>query len=204
MSENTKLRVDFNNGTFDGEGDPEFLRRMYEDFGARLEKLRASRGPRPAADDSEDEELEGAETIDEAVKVRRKRRAARPTAKSSAADKVMNYSPTLVKDLNLSGLNEFYEPWAPKNHPERILLFAHFLDSALHISPCTADQIFTCYRYVKDRVPEAFVQAFRDASGNRHGYIDYKSPTDISVTIVGLNHLEHGGLKKKAPNDVGR
>lgn len=202
MAEELKLKVDFGDGmAFDGSGDPERVERLFREYSERVERLRLSAASRSNdVDEQEEAALSKAETVEEALRIRKRKRPTRTTNKAPADGgglKMADYSPVRIKDLDLSGLEAFYREWAPKNHPERILLFAHYLQEHLQIAPCSADHIFSCYLQMKERIPKAFVQAFRDASGNDYGYIEFNSLSDISIPIHGRNHVEHGGIQKK-------
>lgn len=201
MSEELKLKVDFGTGmAFEGAGDAERVERLFREYSERVERMKLSSTTRPRLLDEQDEEaLTHADSVDEALKIRKRKRGVRSTSKTSSegAAKMADYSPVRVKDLDLSGLDAFYREWAPKNHAERILLFAYYLQEHLQIAPCTANHIFSCYLQMKERIPKAFLQAFRDASGNDYGYIEFNSITDISIPIHGRNHVEHGGIQKK-------
>lgn len=204
MADNSELHIDLEKGILTAKGSEDFLKEMYAEFDKRVQALAAFK-PSPRAKELLEEierEAAASESVEDVVrKVRTRRTKARPSVSSAPSERVANYSPEMDKDLDLAGLAEFCEPWAPKNHPERVLLYASFLDEKLGLRPCTANQIYTCYRTLREKIPEAFLQALRDASGNRYGYVDYKSPTEVLVTTVGLNHLEHGGLKKKGVNE---
>lgn len=91
---------------------------------------------------------------------------------------------------------DFYERYEATNNPEKILVFLKFLNDELGIDNPNTDQVYTCFEKVNARVPKAFSQAFRDTSGRKFGFIDYKSATDIKVTTVGNNHFKFD-LKKK-------
>ena len=67
-----------------------------------------------------------------------------------------------------------------------------FLEEKCEISPCTADQIYTCYRTLKQTVPQHFRQVIINASGGNYGYIEYASVDDIGVSIIGQNHFDKG------------
>ena len=110
--------------------------------------------------------------------------------------KVKNYVPTFDANLNLKDLGSFYDKFEPKSHPEKILIFSVFLRDYMEKSTCSANDIFTCYRTVKDqtKIPEAFIQALRDT--HKAGYITYTSPEKTEVSIAGENHF-NGKLKKK-------
>lgn len=205
MSDTSKLHVDLEKGILTAEGSEEFLKAMYAEFDKRVERL-AVKPPSAAVQSllrDIEEDSAGAESVDDAVRKTRARRtrARTSTAAAGSTERVGNYAPEMEKDLNLAGLAEFCDPWAPKNHSERVLLYASFLEEKLQIRPCTANQIYTCYRTLREKIPEILLQALRDASGNRYGYIDYKSPKEVSVTTIGLNHFQQGGMKKKAVNE---
>ena len=98
------------------------------------------------------------------------------------------YKPKLDKELNLNGLAKFYSEFKPRSHSERILIFTKYLQT-LGIETATADQIFTCYMKLKERMPKFYLQAFRDAHGSKYGFIEYKSPSHIQLTHIGENHF---------------
>jgi hypothetical protein len=57
--------------------------------------------------------------------------------------------------------------------------------------------VYTCYVKANERVPKAFAQAFRDASGRTFGFIDYRSAMDMRITTAGTNHFKFD-LKRKS------
>ena len=95
-----------------------------------------------------------------------------------------------IRNLDLSKLEDFYAKFDPKNHREKILIFAVFMRDILKKAPCAADDIFSCYRTLKDQteIPEAFLQAIRDTQ-NKGGYVELVSPTEIKITIAGENYF---------------
>jgi hypothetical protein len=84
----------------------------------------------------------------------------------------------------------------PKNSAEHILLYAKFMEQELGISPCTMDQVFTCFHAMKAKIPAVLRQAFIDARGTSYGYIDFKTPNDVTIPIRGINHF-NSGIKRK-------
>jgi len=105
-------------------------------------------------------------------------------------------NPKLDKNLDTSGLPDFYDQFEAKNNAEKILIFLKFMNDELQIVPPNTDQFYTCFEKVDERVPKVFSQAFRDASGRKFGYIDYNSPTDICLTTTGNNYFKFD-LKRK-------
>jgi len=176
----------------DVEGDAEVVKLIYADIKDALVSRLGAVKPRPVP-----ERVEGAESAErtseeqpagggrKAKSVRRKRSSG---SASNSEARTERYSPALEKNLKVPGLKEFYDQFSPKSHSEKVLIFAHFLNENGY-NPCTANQIFTCYKLVGIERPKAFRQAIIDAHGSKFGYIDYKSVDDISVTTIGEEHL---------------
>ena len=189
-----KLHINLTAGVLDVEGDVELVREIYSDFKDRL--VIAAVKPRVPPPERQDEP----DDADEGGKVRAKSKRKSPARKRSSGEDagqgVNPDVPKLDRDLDTSKLASFYGQYAPKNHPEKILVFLTFLTEEVSIESPNTDQVFTCYNKANERIPKAFAQAFRDTSGRTFGYIDYKSATDIRITTAGLNHFRHD-LKKK-------
>lgn len=193
----TKLHIDIVQGVVIVEGEEEFVQSVYADFKERLLSQNLEIAGH-VADANENEQPGGSESPSPRKTGSRRRKRSKPRSENSDAA-AESYAPTLMKNLDLSGLSTFFEKFIPKNHAERVLIFAKYLDSIGH-SPCTADQIYTCYMVLKERVPKVYVQALRDAHGRKYGFIDYKSPESISLTYIGENQFNHD-LKLKEGND---
>ena len=188
----TKIRIDLSQGIIDIEGDDEFVREVYGDLRDSLIR-----------------KVEGQESMpDEKIKsdpetVKKPVAKQRPTSRKKAANETNHGqpdpdNPRLDKDLDLSRLATFYGQFEPSNHPERILLFAKFLKDELDLDAITTDHIFTCYMGMREHVPEAFKQSFRDAHGNRYGYINFSDGSNVDVSVSGENHFNHK-IKRKDP-----
>ena len=183
----TKLHINLNQGIIDVEGDEAFVRSVYEDFKTVLSADRTAQSESDPVDDvsSEPSIEQPAKT---AVK-RSKRPPRKPSDRTEPRSGWSGYKPQLDNSLTTTSLADFFAKANPKSHAEKILAFVRFLEDELGISPCSADQIYTCYRVLRTPMPEAFVQAFRDTQ-NKQGFIAAPSPTEITATIVGNNHFE--------------
>lgn len=184
----TKLTINLHDGILDVEGSEEFVRSIYHDFKERAEKA--------VIQTAIPKQLE--QTLIPADKLRvEKTKKTNPSYPESRKTKSTEYRPTFNTSLNLVSLNEFYSAIKPSSHPEKILCFAIFLRDQCSISPCTADDIYTCYFTLKSetKIPEAFVQAFRDTQSKKH-FIEFKSPQHIEITIAGENYF-NSTMKKK-------
>ena len=189
---NTKLTINLRDGILNVEGSDDFVRSIYEDFKGEVAK-RSSSTPAQPPQIEVDGGLERGDQ--QAEKSKRSARVKRSASEGQKA-KVSEYKPTFDPSLDLRGLPEFYDEVQPTKASEKILAFAVFLKEKLQIEPCTVDQIYTCFFTVKDRtkIPEAFVQAFRDTHSRTH-FIQFNSLQDVTVTIPGNNHFE--AMKKR-------
>jgi hypothetical protein len=178
---NAKLHINIPLGVLEVEGDEKFVQAIYDDFKSKLAQGAADRG-RDAG------EAAKAEGLSEDRK--RKLPIRRSVGSENAKARVSEYSPKFDPNLDLSKLEDFYAKFDPKNHREKILIFAVFMRDVLKKAPCAADDIFSCYRTLKDRteIPEAFLQAIRDTQ-NKGGYVELVSPAEIKITIAGENYF---------------
>lgn len=191
----TKLRIDVSQGLIDIEGDPELVREIYTDFKTHLllgVKFTQPTPPGAAA---------GADSDEQSTPAPKSRARRRPAAKKKAnGDEsgigVVADSPKLDKSLDTSGLGTFYGQFVPKNNAEKILIFLKFMTESLNIESPNTDQVYTCFKATGDKIPKAFAQAFYDTS-SKLGYIDFRSSTDLPITIAGDNHFNHT-MKRKA------
>ena len=185
-----KLHINIPEGVIDIEGTPELVREVYADLKSILLNSK-DYSPKKASKGA-------AETnIAKPGKVKRSVAPRKRTPVKQDGTGIDARSPKLDKSLDTSRLGTFYNQFEPKNHPEKILIFLKFLVEELGIESPNTDQVYTCYQAANERVPKAFSQAFRDASGRNFGYIDYNSPTELLVTTAGSNHFRFD-LKKKA------
>lgn len=196
----SKLHINVAQGVIDVEGDEELIREIYSDFREQLlanfgdGSAQANAGEQDAKDAGSGGETSGGGKSTPTRRQRTRKRKDTGDGRPVASD----YLPTRLKDLDVSGLKEFFEKYEPRNQPERILIFAKFLQDKGH-DPCNADQIFTCFMTLKERLPKVPLQALRDAHGRNYGFIDYQSPAHVKVTLTGENHFNHD-LKMKAGN----
>ncbi|MCR9087553.1 MAG: hypothetical protein NXH97_12515 [Rhodobacteraceae bacterium] len=187
-----KLHINLTQGIIDVEGDAELVKSVYDDFKDRL----SAQSTRPTTHENPTDQ-DGTEA-NKPAKPKPRARARKP-AKSSGEDgpKISADAPQLDKNLDTSGLANFFGQFEPSNNAEKILIFLKFLVDELGIEQPNTDQVFTCYEAANERVPKVFSQAFRDASGKKFGYIQYNSSTDVQVTTIGNNHFKFD-LKKKS------
>jgi hypothetical protein len=186
-----KVLINTREGTIQIEGDSDFVKEVYSDFKHLIMPAMQSI-PLPAEETFND--TSGGTATK--PKTRKKSGARKASNSDSSGAGVNPDNPSLDKHLDTTGVREFYAQYAPKNHPEKILIFARFLKDKKGVESANTDQIYTCYNAVGEKPAAAFAQSFRDTSSRKFGYIEYKSATDISLTFIGNRHFDHD-LKKK-------
>jgi hypothetical protein len=193
----TKLHINIGQGILEAEGEETFVQSIYSDF---KKQLHEQFGRLKIANTNEinSQPTESNNSIQ--PKDRSRKTSDRRTSKSADGikSKTSDYKPTFDPNLDLAKLADFYNQFEPKNHSEKILIFAIFVRDRLKKMPCTADDIYSCYFTLKDQteIPEAFVQAFRTA-WNRTGWVHYVSQSDIKITTAGENYFNQKLKKKK-------
>lgn len=181
----TKLVINLKEGIVQVEGDEKFVRDVYADFKERVSTpVVLNTIPANQIEHRRDE------TASDAASTQSKGKARRTASAPAGKGDSVNYKPKFNNELNLAGLPEFYDRYAPSGHSEKILVFAAYLRDQLKMTACSADDIFTCYFTMKSKtkIPEAFLQAFRTCQHRTH-YIKYNSFSDIQVAIPGDNFL---------------
>ena len=180
-----KLKIEINGCLIEVEGDQKLVEKVYDDF--RSGEFFSS-VPVQTAEQVLDEDKN--DTMNS--KKTRKRKASTKSGKSEdgGANSAGSYSPKMVSSLDLVGLKEFYEQYVTKNNAEKLLVFATFLHQEKSKEVVTADQLYTCFKALKERIPKVFKQAIIDAK-NKHAYLDYSSVDDIRVSTVGENYVNH-------------
>jgi len=194
----TKLHINISQGVIDVEGDPDLVREIYSDFKDQvLSGTRLAASPQEPAPDAASSRGGGG-IVDSAARPKAKKRSSsksKTNGDDGGVGAVVADSPKLDKNLNTAGLGPFYGQFSPKNNSEKILIFLKFLTDEVNVESPNTDQIYTCFKAAGEKVPKAFAQAFYDTS-SKLGYIDFRSSTDIPVTIAGDNHFSHA-LKRK-------
>jgi hypothetical protein len=109
---------------------------------------------------------------------------------------------TLLKDLDLrakgkKSFKEFYDEKNPGPASEFNTVAVYYLSDTLQLPSITPSHIYTCYKEVTKRPPEAFVQSLRDTA-SRNGYIDIGDLNNIKIPLRGRNFVDHDLPRQKA------
>ena len=183
----TKIRIDLSQGVIEAEGSEQFVLSIYSDFKEKIQgKLKSS----PGSKKGKAKITNGKTQTDNKIKKR-----------SPSKGTVL---PKLVKDLDLSGsgdkpsLKEFFQQYKTSKFYEYNLIFCYYLQQVSEITPYSIDHVFTCYRHIsKLKTPKALSQSLIDTS-RRQGWINTSSFDNITVSIGGINHIEHDMEKNES------
>jgi hypothetical protein len=190
----TKLSIILGERKIEVEGNEEFVRSIYQDFRNDLMNSDlTSKNPGREAVDS------GASPTSLSQS---KKRISKIQAAGTDKSRPTESKPTFNSQLNLKGLEAFYEKHAPSSHAEKILVFAAFLRDNLATAPCSTSDVYTCYFTLrgKTKIPTAFLQAFYNAHSRTH-FIDFQAPNTVAITIAGDNQLVEMVAKAKGESE---
>lgn len=99
----------------------------------------------------------------------------------------------VISDLDLNpkdkvGLSKCLEDYNLSSSTQRNLLFVYYLSEVLKISSITYNHIFSCYRWLEIKFPNAFVQSIRDTKA-KNGWLLSATNGEIEVSPKGLNAI---------------
>lgn len=190
-----KLRVDLANGVFDVEGGEDFVREMHAEFQSYIsdffKQKRVDNSPAPANIDESNAASDAEGGVDDKPKSRRNgTRRKKAAADSSTGGRSSAYEPRFLPDVDFKDLPEHLAKFEAKTQKDRILIFGDYVQNTKGINPFSADHIFTCYRFAKEKPPQAFAKAIRDARSVHH-FFKFDDITQISLTHIGETHVAH-------------
>ena len=195
----TRAKIATENAVFEFEGTEDFVTAQLREYGETILELMSDQlGRNEATAREPKDELSTAKRT-----VKRKAKKKTSGTNSDVSNGVNPDNPSLDKNLDTSGIKEFYGKYEPRNHPEKILVFMRFLKDEAGIDNPNTDQIYTCYNAVGEKPAAAFAQSFRDTSSKKHGFIDYNSANEISLTFIGNRYFDHELKKKRVMNERG-
>ena len=185
-----KLRIDLAQGLVDVEGSEELVRDIYDDVKERLHGVKSTHFV--GQDGEKTGEMTGSKSAGEEPA---KPDSGRTGVKGRNAGRAKE-SHSIIGDLDLSSnggkpsLKDFYAQYKVSNNYERNTLFVYYLTNHGMVGQITNDHVFTCYRNVGAKLPEAFNQSLWD-TGSKTGWIAAKPLDNIKITNAGINHVEH-------------
>ena len=186
----TKIRIAVGNSYIEIEGTEDYIEKKLketESFTPLMERLGGA--------------TTSASAIIEGDKPRVKSGAARKKKPVSRAPESYNVLP----DLDLAGkddipsLKDFYKSKNPSNAMESNAVFIYYLKKLRKINKIGIDHVYSCYKDVKAKTPNALYQSLADTRKAK-GWIITTNMDDIGIGTNGENFVELG-LPKTRKSD---
>jgi hypothetical protein len=138
--------------------------------------------------------------IPEAEVIRKPKAATQKRSKGSGTTKRSKSIPKQIKDLNLRPKGilsavDFVAEKQPSNMQHKAVVAVYYLKSLLELENVTTDHVYTFFKNAGWPAPTDFPNTLQQA-GSR-GWLDTAQASDIKVTPIGENLVEHD-LPKKA------
>ncbi len=132
-------------------------------------------------------------------RISKPKKKAGETSSDKKTKKVSFPSLSIVAKLNLRptnkvSLNDFVAQKKPTTHFEKCTLCAHYLHDTLSIEAISMDHIYTCYKHMQWRLPTDLSNML--AQAGTKGLLDVRNRSNIHVTNIGSNLIEHDLPKK--------
>lgn len=190
------LKITIGDTDIDLQGEAEIVYKVFQEL--RKEGLGALQNKQTDLTPIKSEQLKNKEieSLHNEEKTLREEKTSRVRKRNN------NKPPQLINSLDLSGkgvdrsLNEFVTQKIPTSNIERTTVFVYYLQNILQVTEITLDHIFTCYRYVNERVPKNLQQNLTDTASSRYGYI-IGNDGNYTMSILGSNFIEHDLPKKR-------
>jgi hypothetical protein len=185
-----KLKIDINLGILEVEGDETFVQNVYADYKKSLfEKINSLQSVSQISE-TKNEKKESNSTSE-------KKNSKKKSQKASSGNGSILGDLDLAASANAKSLKDFYAQYKPTSQFEKNLIFVYYLANEKQEKSITLDHIYTCYKMLGERVPTALPQSLRDTAGQK-GWIDTSNISDIKVTTIGDNFINHDIKKSNA------
>jgi len=118
-----------------------------------------------------------------------------PTKTSSKGGRAASDELKMLDDLDLNpkngqGFKDFVGLYKTSSNFERNLVYTYYLKEVLKLQePINYNHIYTCYRWLDEKFPNAFTQSIKDTKSNKQ-WLSYSKLTDIKVSPKGMNHIK--------------
>jgi len=100
---------------------------------------------------------------------------------------------SIVKNIDFNepqSLKTFFTSKKPRSALEKNAIFVYYLDKIAMLKSISLNHIYTCYKEVGEKMPQALKQSLADTASKK-GWIDTKSMANIKITLKGESLVEH-------------
>ncbi len=170
-----KAKITTNRGTFEFEGNQEFVEKQIEKI-VDIEK--SSPAPPPADDISKSHE-----------KTTKKKGSSNGSARKPSVEQP-KMLPDLVAKDKISSLKDFYASKNPESHIETYAVLTYWLKENADLSEASIDEMWTLYRVLGQKPPKVLIQTFRDGKSKK-SYFELSKSGKYYITSIGETFVEH-------------
>jgi hypothetical protein len=184
----SKIKLEIGGNAIEVEGEDAFIEKTLKEYKDMLTNTNMA---------AQTEGEHDGEKIGKNVK-----NASAKSQKKAGSAKRRKKSYSIPKDLNLQpndeqSLVDFYSQKAPSSAMEKTTVFVYYLTNTIKREKISLDDIYACYKEVKEAVPAALRQNVADTSF-RKGWLDTSDFDDIKMAIRGENLVEKNLPRAKA------
>ncbi len=200
-----KIHINLSQGILEVEGEPEFVRSIYDDFKVDLAALRLENSTRESHANAnapalvtyrEAESIVAPQTNDEPAQ------KTSQSAKKLKGAKKESYS--YLKELNTgmpeepTSLAAYLKMYSPNSGPARNTVILKYLKDQHADTAASMDHMYTCYSNAGLAMPGSLYESIKTAANasKGYGYIDRADQNDLKISYKGEVLLAE--LKKAA------
>jgi hypothetical protein len=183
----TKLKIDLQTGALEVEGEESFVRDIYQDFKDKISLNTDSTPKKTVGKSFTEPQIKDISS--------NSKKGKKEVGKRKETYKILS-GLDLNSGSDKKSLKEFYSEKKPSSIGEKDTVFVYYLEKIAKIQNITIDHVFTCYKEVGQKVPNALRQSLLDAS-SRKGWLNTSSLVNMTVPIRGQNLIEHDLEKDK-------
>lgn len=118
----------------------------------------------------------------------------KPSKESYQIDRNLNLS----GDKSIPSFKVFYAEKKPNSAGEVNVVGVYYLQKLLGLTNINLNQLFTCYKEVSHRPPEAFKQSYSDTK-HKKGWVEFDESGNLQVPHRGVIYVEHDLPKTTKP-----
>jgi len=167
-----KIKIQRGDTLIEIEGDKEFVENKYNELADTLQQARL-------------EAPNGASLTDSST-------SRSPRGSKRAGGKRAVTGPKTVElGIDKQKLQAFYNTKSPGGHEEKFAVFCYYLKENHDLNEVTVDEVFTCYRLLNVRGPEAWTQKFRDAKSRKSWFNKGSEQGKYAISTIGEEFVIH-------------
>jgi hypothetical protein len=174
----SRLIVDLSTGHLEVTGSEELVKHIFNEFRAEIASKGLKSHPK------------------EAVPVEESGRVHRESTPKKGGQKKASASADVNKDLDTSGVEDYFDKYDPKSDAERAMIFVKFLTEQKELESSSIRDVYTCFFAMKSRLKLPNMASLLSNDYTRTKFFTQQDGA-VMLTRLGETHFSQK-LKKKA------